>query len=39
MLAPKDLTPAMLRPLAANQYDWRPETQPERSDYHRRQFG
>ena len=25
MLAPKDLTPAMLRPLAANQYDWRPE--------------
>jgi hypothetical protein len=25
MLAPKDLTPAMLRPLAANEYDWRPE--------------
>jgi hypothetical protein len=28
MLAPKDLTPAMLRPLAANQYDWRPERSP-----------
>jgi hypothetical protein len=25
MLAPKDLTPAMLRPLGANEYDWRPE--------------
>ena len=25
MLASKDLTPAMLRPLAANEYDWRPE--------------
>jgi hypothetical protein len=25
MLAPKDLTPAMLRPLAANDYDWQPE--------------
>jgi hypothetical protein len=25
MLAPKDLTPAMLRPLAANEYDWHPE--------------
>jgi len=25
MLAPKDLKPAMLRPLAANEYDWRPE--------------
>jgi L,D-transpeptidase-like protein len=25
MLAPKDLTPAMLRPLAANDYDWHPE--------------
>jgi hypothetical protein len=25
MLAPKDFTPAMLRPLAANEYDWRPE--------------
>jgi L,D-transpeptidase catalytic domain len=28
MLAPKDLTPAMLRPLAANEYDWRPERSP-----------
>src|ERR1700747_2036942 len=28
MLAPKDLTPAMVRPLAANQYDWRPERSP-----------
>jgi hypothetical protein len=28
MLAPKDLAPAMLRPLAANQYDWRPERSP-----------
>ena len=25
MLAPKDLTPSMLRPLAANEYDWQPE--------------
>jgi hypothetical protein len=25
MLAPKDLTPAMLRPLGANEYDWHPE--------------
>jgi hypothetical protein len=25
MLAPKDFTPAMLRPLAANEYDWQPE--------------
>jgi hypothetical protein len=25
MLAPKDFTPAMLHPLAANEYDWRPE--------------
>src|SRR6201982_2366783 len=25
ILAPKDLTPAMLRPLAANEYDWHPE--------------
>src|SRR6266403_709998 len=28
MLAPKDLTPAMVRPLAANEYDWRPERSP-----------
>ncbi len=25
MLAPKDFTPSMLRPLAANDYDWHPE--------------
>jgi hypothetical protein len=25
MLAPKDYTPSMLRPLAANDYDWQPE--------------
>jgi L,D-transpeptidase catalytic domain len=25
MLAPKDLKPAMLRPLAVNEYDWQPE--------------
>lgn len=25
MLAPKDLSPEMLRPLGANDYDWRPE--------------
>jgi len=25
MLAPKDFTPATLHPLAANEYDWRPE--------------
>jgi lipoprotein-anchoring transpeptidase ErfK/SrfK len=25
MLAPKDFSPAMLRPLAANEYDWHPE--------------
>src|ERR1700745_3729882 len=25
VLAPKDLKPAMLRPLAANEYDWRPD--------------
>jgi L,D-transpeptidase-like protein len=25
MLAPKDFTPAMLRPLAVNEYDWQPE--------------
>ncbi|PYL59683.1 MAG: L,D-transpeptidase [Verrucomicrobia bacterium] len=25
MLAPKDFTPEMLRPIAANDYDWRPE--------------
>jgi hypothetical protein len=29
MLAPKDLTPEMLRPLARGQYDWRPERSPE----------
>jgi hypothetical protein len=28
MLAPKDLRPAMVRPLAANEYDWRPERSP-----------
>jgi hypothetical protein len=28
MLAPKDLTPDMLRPLANNGYDWRPERSP-----------
>ena len=28
MLAPKDLTPALLYPLAANEYDWRPERSP-----------
>jgi hypothetical protein len=25
LLAPKDFTPAMLRPLAKNDYDWHPE--------------
>src|SRR5436190_23427746 len=25
MLAPKDFTPEMLRPLARNDYDWKPE--------------
>ena len=25
MLAPKDFTPEMLRPLAKNDYDWHPE--------------
>jgi lipoprotein-anchoring transpeptidase ErfK/SrfK len=28
MLAPKDFTPEMLRPLASNDYDWRPERSP-----------
>ncbi len=28
LLAPKDFTPAMLRPLAVNQYDWKPERSP-----------
>jgi hypothetical protein len=28
MLAPKDFSPAMLRPLAANEYDWHPERSP-----------
>ncbi|HWB04079.1 MAG TPA: L,D-transpeptidase [Verrucomicrobiales bacterium] len=28
MLAPKDFTPEMLRPLANNGYDWRPERSP-----------
>jgi hypothetical protein len=28
MLAPKDFTPAMLRPLAANDYEWHPERSP-----------
>jgi L,D-transpeptidase catalytic domain len=28
ILAPKDITPAMLHPLAANEYDWRPERSP-----------
>src|ERR1700757_4954390 len=29
MLAPKDFSPAMLRPLAQNDYDWHPERSPE----------
>jgi hypothetical protein len=29
MLAPKDFTPAMLRPLAQEGYDWQPERSPE----------
>ena len=29
LLAPKDLTPEMLRPLARGEYDWRPERSPE----------
>ena len=29
MLAPKDLTADMLRPLANNEYDWRPERSPD----------
>jgi hypothetical protein len=29
LLAPKDFTPAMLHPLAANEYDWRPERSPK----------
>ena len=28
MLAPKDFTPEMLRPLAKNEYDWNPERSP-----------
>ena len=28
MLAPKDFTPEMLRPLANNEYDWSPERSP-----------
>jgi hypothetical protein len=28
MLAPKDFTPAMLRPLARDEYDWNPERSP-----------
>src|SRR5438093_898120 len=28
MLAPKDFTPEMLRPLAHNDYDWKPERSP-----------
>ena len=28
MLAPKDFTPEMLRPLAKNDYDWKPERSP-----------
>src|SRR6185503_17443396 len=28
MLAPKDLSPDMLRPLANNEYDWRPQRSP-----------
>jgi hypothetical protein len=30
MLAPKDFTSAMLRPLAEQEYDWKPERSPER---------
>src|SRR2546430_15320169 len=29
LLAPKDFTPAMLRPLAEQEYDWQPERGPE----------
>jgi hypothetical protein len=29
LLAPKDFTPAMLRPLAKNDYDWHPERSPQ----------
>jgi hypothetical protein len=29
MLAPKDFSPEMLRPLAQNDYDWHPERSPE----------
>src|SRR5947207_3166350 len=29
LLAPKDFTPAMLRPLAQQEYDWQPERGPE----------
>ena len=28
LLAPKDFTPEMLRPLASNDYDWNPERSP-----------
>jgi hypothetical protein len=28
LLAPKDLKPEMLRPLASNEYDWKPERSP-----------
>ena len=28
LLAPKDFTPEMLRPLASNEYDWKPERSP-----------
>ena len=28
LLAPKDFTPEMLRPLASNDYDWKPERSP-----------
>ncbi len=31
MLAPKDFTPEMLRPLAKSEYEWRPERSPEGS--------
>src|SRR5438046_9618390 len=29
MLAPKDFSPEMLRPIARNDYDWRPERSPQ----------
>ena len=37
MLAPKDFTPDMLRPLAKNDYDWQPGAQRERADHDGRQ--